>query len=133
MKQVRNARLRPKDSSTCEASARSPRLHQAKNFELWPCINLLRQFGNRVQFLTLIKKKLSIWRFCREHTLVRLIMTGNIVAGKNYGGYKYGGIAEKPPNLTHHYITCNIIFTKKNCKSTEFYLPYCKILYHSTV
>ena len=31
-------------------------------------------------------------------TLVRLIMTGNIVAGKNNGGYKYGGIAEKPPN-----------------------------------
>ena len=45
-------------------------------------------------------------------TLVRLIMTGNIVAGKNNGGYKYGGIAEKPPNLTHHYFTCNIIFTK---------------------
>ena len=40
-------------------------------------------------------------------------MTGNIVAGKNNGGYKYGGIAEKPPNLTRHYFTCNIIFTKK--------------------
>ena len=60
----------------------------------------------------------------RVTTLVRLIMTGNIVAGKNIGGYKYGGIAEKPPNLTRHYFTCNIIFTK-NCKSTEFYLPYC--------
>jgi len=35
-------------------------------------------------------------------TLVRLIMTGYIVAGKNNGEYKYGGIAEKPPNLTHH-------------------------------
>ena len=46
-------------------------------------------------------------------TLVPLIMTGNIVAGKNNGGYKYGGIAEKPPNLTRHYFTCNIIFTKK--------------------
>ena len=34
--------------------------------------------------------------------LVRLIMTGNIVAVKNNGGYKYGGIAEKPPNLTLH-------------------------------
>ena len=32
-------------------------------------------------------------------TLVRLIMTGNIVKGKNNGGYKYGGIAEKLPNL----------------------------------
>ena len=42
-------------------------------------------------------------------TLVRLIMTGNIVAVKNKGGYKYGGIAEKPPNLTHHFFTCNII------------------------
>ena len=31
-----------------------------------------------------------------------LIMTGYIVAGKNYNGYKYGGIAEKPPNLTGH-------------------------------
>ena len=30
-------------------------------------------------------------------------MTGNIVAGKNNGGYKYGGIAEKPPNLTGHF------------------------------
>ena len=29
-------------------------------------------------------------------------MTGNIVAGKNNGGYKYGEIAEKPPNLTRH-------------------------------
>ena len=36
-------------------------------------------------------------------TLVGLIMTGHIVAGKNNGGYKYGGIAEKPPNLTRHY------------------------------
>ena len=27
-------------------------------------------------------------------TLVRLIMTGNIVAGKNNGGYEHGGIAE---------------------------------------
>ena len=35
-------------------------------------------------------------------TLVRLTITGNIVAGKNNGGYKYGGIAEKPPNLTRH-------------------------------
>ena len=35
-------------------------------------------------------------------TLVRLNMTGYIVAGKNNGGYKYGGIAEKPPNLTGH-------------------------------
>ena len=35
-------------------------------------------------------------------TLVRLIITGYIVAGKNNGGYKYGGIAEKPPNLTRH-------------------------------
>ena len=34
--------------------------------------------------------------------LVRLIMTGYIVAGKNIGGYKYGGIAEKLPNLTRH-------------------------------
>ena len=33
---------------------------------------------------------------------VRLIMTGYIVAGKNNGGYKYDGIAEKPPNLTRH-------------------------------
>ena len=38
------------------------------------------------------------------YTLVRLIMTGNIVAGKNNGGYKYGGIAKKPPNLTRHYL-----------------------------
>ena len=35
--------------------------------------------------------------------MVRLIMTGYIEAGKNNGGlYKYDGIAEKPPNLTHH-------------------------------
>ena len=47
-----------------------------------------------------------------KYTLVRLFMTGNIVAGKNNGGYKYGGIAEKPPNLTRRYFTCNIIFTK---------------------
>ena len=40
-------------------------------------------------------------------------MTGNIVAGNNNGGYKYGGITEKPPNLTRHYFTCNIIFKKK--------------------
>ena len=48
-----------------------------------------------------------------DDTLVRFIMTGNIVAGKNNGGYKYGGIAEKPLNLTRHFFTCNIIFTKK--------------------
>ena len=29
-------------------------------------------------------------------------MTGYIVAGNNNGGYKYGGIAENPPNLTRH-------------------------------
>ena len=27
---------------------------------------------------------------------------GFIMAGKNDGGLKYGGIAEKPPNLTRH-------------------------------
>ena len=55
-------------------------------------------------------------------------MTGNIVAGKNNGGYKYGGIAEKPPNLTRHYFTCNIMFTKKfvnppnfTCHIAKFY------------
>ena len=25
-----------------------------------------------------------------------------IIAGKNNGGLKYGGITEKPPNLTRH-------------------------------
>ena len=62
----------------------------------------------------------QFWYISRQYlssrysiTLVRLIMAGNIVAGKNNGGYKYGGIAEKPPNLTRHYLTCNIIFTKK--------------------
>ena len=40
------------------------------------------------------------------YTLVRVIITGNIVAGKNNGGYKYGGIVEKPPNLTRHCFTC---------------------------
>ena len=57
-----------------------------------------------------------------------LIMTVNIVAGKNNGGYKYGRIAEKPPNLTRHYFTCNIIFTKIfanppnfNCHIAKFY------------
>ena len=34
-----------------------------------------------------------------SYTLVRLIMTGYIVAGKNNGGYKYGRIAEKPPKV----------------------------------
>ena len=58
---------------------------------------------------TVLKGKLSSFSL---HTLVRLIMTGNIVAGKNNGGYKYGGFAEKPPNLTRHFFTCNIIFTK---------------------
>ena len=42
-------------------------------------------------------------------TLVRLIMTGYIVAGKNNGGYKYGGIAEKPPNLTRHNTRTKVI------------------------
>ena len=36
----------------------------------------------------------------QQLTLIR--MTGYIVSGKNNGEYKYGGIAEKPPNLTHH-------------------------------
>ena len=39
---------------------------------------------------------------CSLFTLVRLFMEGNIMAGKNNGGLKYGGISEKPPNLTHH-------------------------------
>ena len=63
------------------------------------------------------KCHLSNSYFYRFHlsrkTLVRLIMTGNIVVGKNNGGYKYGGIAKKPPILNRHYFTCNIIFTKK--------------------
>ena len=57
-------------------------------------------------------------------------MTGNIVAGKNNDGYKYGRIAEKPLNLTRHYFTCNIILTKKivnppnfTCHIAKFY-PY---------
>ena len=61
-------------------------------------------------------------------TLVRLSMKGNIVAGKNNGGYKFGGIAENPSNLTRHYFTCNIIFTKKfvnppnfTCHIAKFY------------
>ena len=29
-----------------------------------------------------------------EYTLVRLITTGNIVVGKNNGGWKYGGLSE---------------------------------------
>ena len=45
------------------------------------------------------------------YTLVCLITTGDIVAGKNNGRYKYGRIAEKPTNLTLFYFTCNIIFT----------------------
>ena len=79
---------------------------------------------------------LGIFLFDDLHlnTLVlRLIMTGNIVAGKNNGGYKYGGIAEKPPDLTRHYFTCYIIFTKKICKSTEFYLPYSTVSVSSTL
>jgi len=55
-------------------------------------------------------------------------MTGNIVAGKNNGGYKFGGIAEKPLNLTCRIFTCNIIFTKKfenppnfTCHIAKFY------------
>ena len=47
-------------------------------------------------------------------------MTGNIVAGKINGGLKYGGITEKPPNLTRHYFTCNIIFTKKFVNPPNF-------------
>ena len=43
---------------------------------------------------------LNIMHKEKIYTFVRLIMTGNIVAGKNNGGYKYGGTAEKPPNLT---------------------------------
>ena len=39
-------------------------------------------------------------------TLVRLIMMGYIVAGKNNGEYKYGGIAEKPPTKIVYYLTC---------------------------
>ena len=48
---------------------------------------------------------MDIWYFFPffSNTLVRLTMTGNIVAGKNNGGYKYGGIAEKLPNLTRHF------------------------------
>ena len=38
--------------------------------------------------------------FYNSRTLVRFIMTGNIVAGKNNGGYKYGGIAEKPAKFS---------------------------------
>ena len=44
---------------------------------------------------------------------VRLIMTGNIMAGKNNGGYKHAELPKKPPNLTRHFFACNIIFTKK--------------------
>ena len=52
----------------------------------------------------------------------KTVMTGNIVAGKNYGGYKYGRIAEKSPNLTRHYFTCkcNINFTKKVVNPPNF-------------
>ena len=44
-------------------------------------------------------EKFQTWKMT---TLVRKIVTGYIVAGKKNGGYRYGGIAEKPPNLTHH-------------------------------
>ena len=42
------------------------------------------------------------------------------MAGKNNGGFKYGGIAEKPPNLTRHFFTCNVIFTTKLENPTNF-------------
>ena len=42
-------------------------------------------------------------------------MAGNIVVGKNNGGF-----SENPPNLTHHLFTCNVILRKKKGKSTEF-------------
>ena len=51
------------------------------------------------------------------------------MAGKNNGGYKYGEIAEKPPNLTRHYFTCNIISTKKFVSPPNF---TCHILQNST-
>ena len=35
-------------------------------------------------------------------------MAGNIVVGKNNGGF-----SENPPNLTHHLFTCNVILRKK--------------------
>ena len=34
--------------------------------------------------------------------LQKLTRRGFIMVGKNNGGLKYGGIAEKPPNLTRH-------------------------------
>ena len=42
------------------------------------------------------------------YTLVRIFMSGNIVVGKNNGGF-----SENPPNLTHHLFTCNVILRKK--------------------
>ena len=63
--------------------------------------------------------------------LVSLIMTGIIVAGKNNSGFKYGGIAKKPPNLTRHYFTCNIIFTKKFVNPPKFTCHIAKLAIHN--
>ena len=52
------------------------------------------------EFLNCCKTAKGLFICLMLTTLVRLIMTGYIVAGKNNDGYKYGGIAEKPPNLT---------------------------------
>ena len=78
-------------------------------------VNIAEQYENLASPLKppKIKPLLTILLYPRRvygvapvlyHTLVRVIMTGNIVAGKNNGGYKCGGIAEKPPNLTRHRI-----------------------------
>ena len=72
------------------------------------------------EYLIKINLILKINQYNKQFALVRLIMTGNILAGKNNGGYKYGGIAEKPPNLTRHYFTCNIIFTQKFVNPPNF-------------
>ena len=59
-------------------------------------------FGATGSTSTSLKSRFVLDRMRKVTTLVRLIMTDYIVAGINNDGYKYGGIAEKPPNLTRN-------------------------------
>ena len=53
-------------------------------------------------------------------TLVRLIMTCNIVVGKIMAGINMAELPKKLPNLTRHYFTCSIILPAILQNSTQF-------------
>ena len=82
-----------------------------KEARTWAHVGARYTFNYTPDFTIIILLYIYMYYVC---TLVCLIMTCNIVAGEMIAGTNMAELSKKLPNLTRHYFTCSIIFTKNS-------------------